>query len=131
MPNSVAEVREEILRELGVDSVEQLFEQIPREHRLKKPPHNGTEATFTVWATPDDPAALVQYHHQEAQGREPGAAIFLYEGSLTLLIRPEWKQVGWFRQYVDDLAGQIEHEGPENFFAAMVPLGGTTPGSQN
>lgn len=37
MPNSVPAIREEILQALGVDSTEQLFAQIPREHRLQRP----------------------------------------------------------------------------------------------
>lgn len=37
MPNSVPALREEILRELGVESTEQLFEQIPQGHRLQRP----------------------------------------------------------------------------------------------
>jgi glycine dehydrogenase subunit 1 len=37
MPNSVPAIREEILQALGVDSTEQLFAQIPQEHRLQRP----------------------------------------------------------------------------------------------
>ena len=37
MPNSVPAIREEILQALGVDSAEQLFAQIPQEHRLQRP----------------------------------------------------------------------------------------------
>jgi glycine dehydrogenase subunit 1 len=37
MPNSVPALRDEILGTLGVDSIEQLFEQIPPEHRLQAP----------------------------------------------------------------------------------------------
>lgn len=37
MPNSVPELREEILQSLGADSTDQLFEQIPQEHRLRPP----------------------------------------------------------------------------------------------
>lgn len=37
MPNSVPAIREEILQAIGVDSTEQLFAQIPQEHRLQRP----------------------------------------------------------------------------------------------
>ena len=37
MPNSVPAIKAELMAELGVDSVDELFEQIPRDHRLKKP----------------------------------------------------------------------------------------------
>lgn len=37
MPNSVPAIREEMMSALGIDSVEQLFVQIPDDHRLKEP----------------------------------------------------------------------------------------------
>ncbi|MDH4315993.1 MAG: aminomethyl-transferring glycine dehydrogenase subunit GcvPA [Gammaproteobacteria bacterium] len=37
MPNSTAELKQELLAVLGIDSVDQLFAQIPREHRLRNP----------------------------------------------------------------------------------------------
>jgi glycine dehydrogenase subunit 1 len=37
MPNSVPAIKQELLDALGVDSVERLFAQIPREHRLREP----------------------------------------------------------------------------------------------
>ncbi len=35
MANSVPEIKREMLDAIGVESVEELFEQIPQEHRLK------------------------------------------------------------------------------------------------
>ncbi len=99
------------------------FTFVRSEHRAKMPPDNGVPATETVWASPDDPKALLEYRRQEREGKEPGAALFIYEGSLTLLIRPEWREVRWFTEYVEGLAREIHHEGPKNFFAAMVPVG--------
>lgn len=37
MANSVADVKQEMLRIIGADSIEKLFAQIPAEHRLKRP----------------------------------------------------------------------------------------------
>ena len=37
MPNSVPAIKQQLLRALGIDSVEQLFAQIPAEHRLREP----------------------------------------------------------------------------------------------
>ncbi len=37
MPNSFPALRNKILQDLGVESTEQLFEQIPQNHRLKRP----------------------------------------------------------------------------------------------
>jgi glycine dehydrogenase subunit 1 len=37
MPNSVPAIKQELLRALGIDSIEQLFAQIPAEHRLREP----------------------------------------------------------------------------------------------
>ena len=37
MPNSVPAIREEMMSALGIDSIEQLFVQIPDDHRLKEP----------------------------------------------------------------------------------------------
>ena len=37
MPNSVPAIKQELLRALGIDSIEQLFAQIPADHRLREP----------------------------------------------------------------------------------------------
>jgi glycine dehydrogenase subunit 1 len=37
MPNSVPAIKAELMAALGIDSVDELFEQIPAEHRLKAP----------------------------------------------------------------------------------------------
>src|SRR5688572_4390892 len=37
MGNSVASIKKEMLAEIGVKSIAELFEQIPKEHRLKSP----------------------------------------------------------------------------------------------
>lgn len=37
MPNSVPAIKQELLRALGIESVEQLFAQIPADHRLREP----------------------------------------------------------------------------------------------
>jgi glycine dehydrogenase subunit 1 len=37
MPNSVSAIQQGLLKELGIQSVEELFQQIPSNHRLSKP----------------------------------------------------------------------------------------------
>ncbi|MBA3518998.1 MAG: aminomethyl-transferring glycine dehydrogenase, partial [Rhizobiales bacterium] len=37
MPNSVPTLKAEMLRAIGAGSVEELFEQIPEDHRYRKP----------------------------------------------------------------------------------------------
>src|SRR5262245_53959974 len=37
MGNSIASIKKEMLAEIGVKSIAELFEQIPKEHRLKAP----------------------------------------------------------------------------------------------
>ena len=37
MGNSLASMKQSMLDEIGVATIEELFEQIPKEHRLKKP----------------------------------------------------------------------------------------------
>lgn len=37
IPNSVADTKEEMMRELGIDSIDELYEDVPEKYRLKKP----------------------------------------------------------------------------------------------
>lgn len=37
MANSVPAIKQEMLDSIGVDSIEELFQQIPNEHRLQRP----------------------------------------------------------------------------------------------
>lgn len=107
----------------------------PFEHTLQPPPdlllmgfvfvrpeHATHESgpTVTVWGRPDEPQTLVEVQHQEAQGREPGALFLISTGSLVVDLQPEWRAVTWFVEYVDGLAREIQREGPERFFRAML-----------
>lgn len=114
----------------------------PFEHTLQPPPdllvmgfvfvrpeHGGDESgpTVTVWGRPDDPQTLAQVQHQESQGREPGALFIISTGSLAVDLQPEWRAVGWFTEYVNGLARQIQREGPERFFRAMLQQSAPVP----
>ena len=37
MPNSVPAIKAELMAALGIDSIDELFEQIPQDHRLTRP----------------------------------------------------------------------------------------------
>ena len=90
------------------------FVFVQPEHHSPKP-----AATVTVWGAPDDPRTLEQVHYQETLGREPGALFLVFSSRLEVDIQPQWRKIGWFKQYVDDLAREIQRSGPEQFFEGM------------
>lgn len=51
MPNSVPALKQRLMAELGIDSIDELFEQIPQEHRLRRalelPPALSSEAELS------------------------------------------------------------------------------------
>ncbi len=107
------------------------FVFVKPEYRAGLSNDDAAAATVTLWGRPGNPETLNQVKHQESQGREPAALILITAVAVEVQLMEEWRSTDWFKEYVEGLAKDIHHEGPENFFAAMVPLGGTTPGSVN